>query len=105
MAPTCQGPYHCPGCATCTAIPAPRRLTASEERRIQRALRDHPPIHGPRPLRLVQQNPETTTYQAPASCDGTYGCDCERCQQQRLVLVRQGHKHVRQPWQAVRRAA
>lgn len=98
MAPTCQGPYRCPGCATCTATPAPRRLTAHEEQRIQRALADHPPIHGPRPLRLVQQDPETTAYNAPASCDETMTCGCERCSNQRAVLIQFGHRKVKQPW-------
>jgi hypothetical protein len=99
MAPTCQGPYRCPGCATCTSISAPRRLTAHEERRIARALRNDPPIHGPRPLRLVQTDPDHTTYDAPAICDTTMTCMCPRCQTQRSALINAGPKRVRQPWQ------
>lgn len=105
MAPKCQGPYHCPGCATCASIPAPRRLTATEEQRIQRALRNDPPVYGRRPLRLVQTTHETTSYTAPAACDGTMCCLCERCQQQRALLINHGPKVVKQPWQVVRRAA
>lgn len=97
MAPTCQGPYRCPGCSTCT--PRRRPLTAADEARIQQALRNDPPVHGSRPLRLVQTTHETTSYTAPAACDGTMTCSCERCQQQRAILIQFGHKKVRQPWE------
>jgi hypothetical protein len=100
---TCQGPYRCPGCPTCAVRRRP--LTAADEARIQRALRNDPPVHGPRPLRLVQADHEQTTYSAPQACDGSMTCDCPRCQHQRAVLINGGPKIVKQPWDVVRRAA
>jgi hypothetical protein len=97
MAPKCQGPYHCPGCATCAVTRRP--LTPKDEARIQRALQDDPPIYGPRPLRLVQTGPEHTTYNAPAICTNEMTCSCPRCQSQRAVLIQFGHKKVKQPWE------
>lgn len=103
MAPTCKGPYHCSGCPTCQVERRP--LTARDEARINRALRNHPPIYGPRPLRLVQTDPDHTTYDAPAICEGTMTCSCPRCQQQRSMLINHGPKKVRQPWAALDRDA
>jgi hypothetical protein len=99
---TCQGPYRCAGCPACAVTR--RSLTAADEARIQRALRHDPPVHGPRPLRLVQAEQGQTIYSAPQTCDGSMTCDCPRCQQQRAVLINAGPKLVRQPWDA-RRAA
>jgi hypothetical protein len=95
----CQGSYRCAGCIHCATVDQRRPLTGREEARIARALRNHPPIHGPRPLRLVQAEQGTTSYGAPEACDGTMTCDCARCQQQRLVLINLGPKKVRQPWE------
>lgn len=99
---TCQGPYRCPGCPACTTRRRP--LTAADESRIQRALRNDPSIYGSRPLRLVQTNQEQTSYSAPQACDGSMTCDCPRCQQQRAVLINAGPKLVRQPWETKRAA-
>lgn len=96
MAPKCQGPYRCPGCHNCALERRP--LTPADEQRIQRALRNDPPIHGPRPLRLVQADHGHTTYTAPADCTGGYDCDCPRCQTQRSALINAGPKTIRQPW-------
>lgn len=96
MPSKCEGPYRCPGCHTCT--PRSRPLTAADEAHIQRALRDDPPIYGPRPLRLVQAEQDTTSYSAPAACTNGYDCDCPRCQQQRATLINTGPKRIRQPW-------
>lgn len=102
MAPKCQGPYRCPGCPTCAVDRRP--LTPADEARIQRALRNDPPIYGPRPLRLVQTDPEQTTYTAPAICTNEMTCDCERCWQQRAIIINAGPKKITQPWDT-RRAA
>jgi hypothetical protein len=103
MAPKCQGPYHCPGCATCASIAAPRGLTASEERRIQRALRNDPPIYDtPRPVRLrVVTMPADKPAHDPAACRAMV-CDEPECL---AANARRTGPYVRQPWQVVRRAA
>lgn len=101
---SCRGPYLCPGCSTCAAIEPCGPLTVRDEAKITAALADYPPIYGRRPLRLVQQVEGHTTYSAPKSCDGSYSCDCPRCQDQRSALVGGGPKKVKQPWE-VRLAA
>ncbi len=86
MSQTCQGAYTCPGCPTC--LPTPHQpLTRADENMILRALACDPLVY-PRPLRLV----------GPEACDGSMVCQCDRCRQQRAVLIAAGPKRIVQPW-------
>lgn len=98
---SCQGPYRCPGCADCAPERTP--LTHADEARILRALRNDPPVYDtPRPVWLrVVTMPTDKPAHDPASCRAMV-CDEPECLAANARRTGQG---VRQPWQAVRRAA